>query len=60
MAIYIRAVQNFFAQYFQRETVEEDKASKIEAYLSVVYKLLIWEEPFLSGLTLFIAHVLYW
>ncbi|GLV32440.1 hypothetical protein CBL_00851 [Carabus blaptoides fortunei] len=60
MANYIRAVQNFFTQYFQRENVEEDKASKIEAYLSVIYKLLIWEEPFLSGFALFIAHVLFW
>lgn len=60
MAICARAVRNFFAKYFKREKIEEDKASKIETYLSIVYKLLIWEDPFLSGVAFSAAHVVFW
>lgn len=60
MAIYVKSVREFFAKYFKREEIEEDKASKFETYLSIIYKLLIWEDPFLSGVALAIAHVLFW
>lgn len=60
MAIYVKSVREFFAKYFKREDIEEDKASKFETYLSIIYKLLIWEDPFLSGVAFAVTHVLFW
>lgn len=60
MAIYLRSLRDIFSKYFNKYQNEEEQVNKIEVYVSLLYKLLIWEDPTLSTLAVIIVHMLFW
>lgn len=60
MAIYLESIRQYFMNFFKKEQRQEEQVSKIEAYICVLYKLLIWDDPALSTFVLIAIHMLFW
>lgn len=60
MANYLHSLRQYILSYFKKDRHEEEQVNKIEAYISVLYKLLIWEDPALSAFAIIIIHMLFW
>lgn len=60
MAIYLDSLRQYFVRYFKKEKHEEERVSKFEAYVNVLYKVLIWEDTTLSSFAFIAMHMLFW
>lgn len=60
MAKYLQNIRQYLMNFFIKEQRQEEQISKIEAYICLLYKLLIWEDVALSTFILIAVHILFW
>lgn len=58
--MYLESFKQYIMNLFKKDQRQEERVSKFEAYICVLYKFLIWDDPALSTFVLIAFHMLFW